>query len=199
MQNEYESEEWNRMGYLHPGQEQGTRRLAELEQQYRTVKEGCFLNVCCGDGQGMEWFRSYGNRRYGVDQSSDLLQKAIERQPELQWIQADVTGHLPFENAWADAVLCECCLSMFGEKKKWILDEVKRILKKGGLLLVADLEWEEGMQLDSFSLLHEERHPEWVKEFAARWLWENGTLPSCCLKTEKGKGLPGYFLAVYRR
>lgn len=199
MQNAYESEEWSKMGYLHPGQEQAARRLAELEQQYRTVKEGGFLNVCCGDGQGMEWFHSYANQRYGVDKSFDLLEKARKKQPRLQWIQADVTGHLPFENEWAAAVLCECCLSMFGESKQFVLGEIKRILKKDGLLLVADLEWEEGIQLESFSLLHEEQHPEWVKEFAARWLWENGTLPSCCSGTGRGKGLPGYFLAVYRR
>ena len=46
MKNQYEAEEWDKMGYLHPGQEQAARRLAELELQYRTVKEGCFLNVC---------------------------------------------------------------------------------------------------------------------------------------------------------
>lgn len=199
MKNQYEAEEWDKMGYLHPGQEQAARRLAELELQYRTVKEGCFLNVCCGSGQGMEWFRSYENRRYGVDKSFDLLEKALERQPELHWIQADVTGHLPFENEWASAVLCECCLSMFEEKKKFILEEIKRVLKKDGLLLVADLEWEERIEIASFSLLYEEQHPEWVKEFAARWLWENGTLPTCCQGKRKDKGLPGYFLAVYRR
>ena len=85
------------------------------------------------------------------------------------------------------------------EKKKFILEEIKRVLKKDGLLLVADLEWEEGIEIASFSLLYEEQHPEWVKEFAARWLWENGTLPTCCQGKRKDKGLPGYFLAVYRR
>lgn len=198
----YEEKTWEDFGCFHPGGQESTRRLASLEKQYRKVSGGNFLNLCCGDGSGMEWFDDYRECRFGLDCSELLLERAAAAFPSLHWICHDVKDPLPFCNAWADAVLCECSLSQFEESKDHVLQEIRRILKPEGLLLAADISWEEDHTLAGFDLLYAEEHPKWVKEFIARWVWEKGSLPSLCCSIKSPsseKAIPGYYLGVYRR
>lgn len=198
--NGYEAACWERAGYRHPGGDEGIKRLAELERRYRTCEEGYFLNLCCGDGTGMEFFQTYGSRRYGLDCSEKLLAQAEKVFPECCFVCSDAENGLPFPEEWAAAVLCECSLSLFGGRSVDILKEIHRILKTGGLLLLADMTWRDTEAPEGFLCLEREEHPEWIREFAAAWLWENGELPVCGGGLEENTGgLPGYFLGVYRR
>lgn len=195
---------WDNVKYRHPGGDRGVRRLAELERGYRQCEEGYFLNLCCGDGTGMEWFGDYKNRCYGADYSESLLRRAKERFPEFRFVHCDVTNDLPFPPQWAAAVLCECSLSLFGSDRGKIIRQIYRIMRPGGLLLLADVSWGKE-EPEGFLCLEYEEYPDWIREFTAAWLWENGSLPPLCGMTDKdgerGKSgsIPGYFLGVYRR
>lgn len=195
----YEDSAWERFGYRHPGGDQGAKILSELEKSYGISTPERFLNLCCGDGAGTQWFSRYGKNRWGIDNSEQLIQKAEKNFPDLNWICSDIKHGLPFEDNWADTVLCECALSLFEGELKQVIEEVLRILKPGGLFLVGDITWERVRLPSGFELLHMEEHPQWVREFYARWLWEEGSLPAGCDKGSKSGGLPSYYLAVYRR
>lgn len=190
IQNVYET----MVGCRHPGGDLGIKRLAALETMYRRPGEGDFINLCCGDGRGMEWFADYPGEKYGLDCSGLLLGQAAEQFPHWHFLRGDIREPLPFEDGRMKAVLCECSLSMFPRERGRIQKEIRRILKPGGLFLAADVDqgW---VEPEGFCCLVREEHPHWMKEFVARWLWEQGSLP--CFG--KDRELPGYFLGVYRR
>lgn len=209
MGNIYEAPCWEKSGFRHPGGIKGIKKLAAWEQQYRENRKGCFLNLCCGDGSGMEHFGEYGDMRYGFDCSHRLLETARERFPECHFICGDAARGLPFADGWAGAVLCECSLSQFGSGRAKLMEEIHRILRPDGLLLLADITSGEEKAETGFRCLEWEAHPEWMKKFVADWLWEQGSLPPVCLQpdsscraadeVERDSSLPGYFLGVYRR
>lgn len=206
MKNEYEDSAWERNGYFHPGKEEGTKWLAAAERKYQKCAEGFLLNLCCGNGRGMEYFFHYGSHRYGLDCSEKLLEQARKEYPGLHWICRNAGEGLPFQDSSASALLCECSLSLFGEKRQDIYQEIHRILKPEGLLLMADIFFGQEEEPEGFTLIEKQDKTSWLKAFIAQWLWENESMPpflNCGGKNgetgKKGENGPGYFLLVYRR
>lgn len=206
MENIYEACCWQDSGFWHPGGAKGTKKLAAWERQYRDCRGGNFLDLCCGDGGAMPWFADYGDRRYGIDCSEKLLEQAKMQFPQCHFVCGDVRRGLPFADGWAKTVLCECSLSLFGLDRPQLLEEIRRILRPGGLLLVADITWAEVPEPVGFECLLQAEHPEWVKRFVADWLWQHESLPPLCPPPDASSGtgsraaqMPGYFLGAYRR
>jgi demethylmenaquinone methyltransferase/2-methoxy-6-polyprenyl-1,4-benzoquinol methylase len=119
---------------------------AEQQRKYKKALENvnaagkAVLDVGCGSGL---FFREVANQAdmvVGVDVSRKLLQKAKEHAEGLRNVsvlQADA-DHLPFKNGFFDAVFAFTVLQNMPNPHE-TLNEVKRITKKGGRVVVTGL------------------------------------------------------------
>jgi demethylmenaquinone methyltransferase/2-methoxy-6-polyprenyl-1,4-benzoquinol methylase len=118
---------------------------AGLDRRWRkatireTVKPGDrVLDACCGTGDLAVAARAAGaGEIVGVDFSEQMLERARRKDPELEWIQADVLA-LPFEDASFDAVVVG-----FGVRNVEDLEagirELRRVLRPGGRLGILEI------------------------------------------------------------
>jgi demethylmenaquinone methyltransferase / 2-methoxy-6-polyprenyl-1,4-benzoquinol methylase len=104
-----------------------------------TVRPGDrVLDACCGTGDLAVAARAAGaGEIVGVDFSERMLERARRKDPELEWVQADVLA-LPFEDASFDAVVVG-----FGVRNVEDLDagirEFHRVLRPGGRLGILEI------------------------------------------------------------
>ena len=103
-------------------------------------KHGCHevLDLCCGTGLFVGKAQGAGLNPLGVDLSKDMLRVARTNFPEAKLIECDGTS-LPMRNGSFDAVTISFALH---EKPREvaldITQEAIRLVRKGGLLVVAD-------------------------------------------------------------
>jgi demethylmenaquinone methyltransferase / 2-methoxy-6-polyprenyl-1,4-benzoquinol methylase len=118
---------------------------AGLDRRWRnaTIRETVHpgdrvLDACCGTGDLAVAARAAGaGEIVGVDFSERMLERARRKDPELEWIQADVLA-LPFEGASFDAVVVG-----FGVRNVEDLEagirELRRVLRPGGRLGILEI------------------------------------------------------------
>jgi len=99
------------------------------------------LDVGCGTGVLEELLlkRWPGLSITGVDISEEMLTVAGEKQklsPSLAFLQANASD-LPFESERFDTVVCANCFHYFDQPGQTLV-EMKRVLKKGGRLVLLD-------------------------------------------------------------
>ena len=96
------------------------------------------LDVGCGAGATVERLREYYHfAALGLDLSASLLQFGHHQNATLPLLQAE-GEHLPVGRGLLDAVIAECSLSVMGDADQ-ALDEFRRVLKAGGLLILSDI------------------------------------------------------------
>lgn len=101
-------------------------------------KEAKILDVGCGSGATVEYLQQQGYfKAVGADPSTMLLARARQRAPQLTLFEA-TSYKLPFESSSTDGVFSECALSVMSRPKE-ALEEIRRVLKKEGLLIITDL------------------------------------------------------------
>ncbi len=110
----------------------------------KIIKECAFkkgdqiLDLGCGNGASLHYLKeNYGIEGMGLDPSSLLLDQCRKKNPSLSCIQGKGEA-MPFADKVFDGVLTECSLSLMKPVKKGI-EEVYRVLKKGGLWGMSDL------------------------------------------------------------
>lgn len=193
MTGHFESEDWRSFDLGHPGGETTTRWLLEksgLKPQSKV------LDLCCGAGDSLKVFQDAGFEVLGADRAR-VLEHARTKYPELEeknlcpWEGGE---RIPFPDKTFDAVLSECSLSLFeGDKKVNIQNEISRVLKEEGLLLLSDITKEMPVTLSGFDLLVWQDGSEHIKPFIARWIWmTERKYPQSC-KWDR------YFLGIYRK
>lgn len=127
--------EYDVPGALRPGGTPLTRRLLAMGGD---LYGKSVLDLGCGRGETVTVLsREYGSIVTGVDISEKMTEEGKNACPEAEFLQADA-GMLPFSDGSFDAVVSECSFSVFDDPGK-VFAEVKRILKKGGSLLMSDL------------------------------------------------------------
>ena len=72
----------------------------------------------------------------GVDFSSAMLRRARAKLPGVEFAEADLNGLLPYRDACFDVVVCINALYAVRTPQNTV-DELKRILKEGGMLIVS--------------------------------------------------------------
>ncbi|MDR3586226.1 MAG: class I SAM-dependent methyltransferase [Desulfosporosinus sp.] len=96
------------------------------------------LDVGCGNGATVERLVSlYDLQAIGVDPSEGLLESGKMKNPDLNLVLGRGED-LPFPDDHMDGVFAECALSVMFELDK-VIQEIFRVLKPGGLLVINDV------------------------------------------------------------
>jgi len=128
-------------GYAQPA------RVAETMQKYLTNKDASILDAGCGSGLSGEALKATGyNNIDGCDFSPEMLAKAKEKTCYNKLYEADLNaGQADVPDSSYDAITCVGVFS-FGHVFPDACDDLIRILKKGGFLIIALNEqyWDKG-------------------------------------------------------
>ena len=108
--------------------------LEKLQEHFGSSKDLTLLDVACGAGFVANPLGEAGYSVTGVDLAESALTVAATKAPSNVNYQAANAYQLPFAEHSYDAVLMMDCLEHFDDYGK-ALDEAKRVLKPGGLLL----------------------------------------------------------------
>lgn len=130
---------------LHPGGFALTKRTAELAE----LKDGMkILDVSSGRGtQSIYYAKEYNVNVIGMDINMDMLNTATENakiegvSEKVKFEQGD-SQNLPFENDTFDVVINECAVGIPDDSQK-VLDEMLRVVKKGGKVLMHESIWKQ--------------------------------------------------------
>ena len=166
----------------HPGGQAHTRHMLELA----ALEQGArILDMGAGAGEALRMLRERGFDAVGID----LAPRAAEV------TRADFLG-APLPDGSFDAVLSQCAFFVSGDVPG-ALREAKRLLKRGGKLLLSDVFFEAPLPLltaAGFTVLHsEDLTPQW-REYYLEALWREET--DCCALP---KGKCGYWLLIAER
>ncbi|QJB55637.1 class I SAM-dependent methyltransferase [Pseudodesulfovibrio sp. zrk46] len=101
-------------------------------------KSSTLIDLCCGTGTLAAMAAEAGITATGVDLSAPMLDVARGKSPDVTFIHSDATA-VPLEDASFDA----CTISFALHEKplpvaEAILAETRRLIRPGGLLVVAD-------------------------------------------------------------
>lgn len=111
----------------------------ELLKIYLNNDIETIVDIGCGTGLSTEVCTSFANNVIGIDPSMDMLNKAKTKENgKMKFIQAygDKTG---LEDECADIVICSQAFHWM--KPEPTINEVYRILKKGGIFAVIDADY----------------------------------------------------------
>lgn len=112
------------------------------------------IDLGCGTGIYSIWLAEKGLSVTGVDLSSEMLKKAVEKTKhqhlQVDYQQADL-HQLPYKDATFDLAVCNIVLE-FADTPERVIAEGLRVLKKGGRLVVGMIG----------------KHSEWAKTYQTR-------------------------------
>lgn len=118
-------------GDLEP--EAGTRRLAFLLDAVRPGDR--VLDLGCGDGTFTAALSATGTHPTGADIAEAALERARDRHPAADYVRIEPHGPWPFPDAAFDAIWAGEVMEHVADTERW-LNEVRRVLRPGGRLLV---------------------------------------------------------------
>jgi arsenite methyltransferase len=96
------------------------------------------LDIGCGCGITVEFLaEEYGMEAWGIDISEGLIAKAKARNKSLR-VQVGDVYNLPYGSSSMDGVVMECVFTLF-DNKPLALEQIRRVLKPGGQLIITDL------------------------------------------------------------
>lgn len=170
------------------------------------IPMGVWLDAGCGGGDTVGFLANSGFEAFGID----IAPQAPSPDPRV--LTADMRD-MPIDASGFDFVIAECSLSVSGDAKK-SLEEMRRVLKPGGHLYIADVYFPENSNvklssddpstMDNWKILIDKAgfdiadvsdQSEAWKNFYLHLLWEGQNLKNTWLKDYKDplKG-SGYYL-----
>jgi len=108
-------------------------------RMFRPVKGMSILDVGCGTGSHLQLYQRYECHLYGLDLSPSMLDVARERLGETVQLDLGDATNMPYENDKFDLVISMLTLhEMSPETRSLVLNEIKRVLKNDGKILLID-------------------------------------------------------------
>lgn len=111
----------------------------ELFSEY-VSKDSKVLDVGCGYGRVLNELSEAGfTDLTGVDSAENMIKRGLREYPNLNLV-ANPDGAIPFENNTFDAVILFGVLTCVpdNEAQKELLNDIKRVLKPGGVIYIND-------------------------------------------------------------
>ncbi len=106
---------------------------------FKPFVKGRLLDFGCGDGQFLHMISKYCESAYGVDISEVAIEKALDKYPEVKFGILSENGATGFPDKFFDTVCAIDILEHILDVES-ALEELWRILKPGGKLLIATSE-----------------------------------------------------------
>jgi ubiquinone/menaquinone biosynthesis C-methylase UbiE len=108
-------------------------------RMFRPFKGMSILDVGCGTGSQLELYQRYKCDLYGIDLSPSMLEIARERLGDTAKLELSNATNMPYEDNKFDLVISMLSLhEMSPETRSAIMNEVKRVLKSDGRILLID-------------------------------------------------------------
>lgn len=143
------------------------------------------LDVACGPGLVTCEFAKIAHKVVGMDMTPAMLETAKKRQRELglqnlDWKQGDALN-LPFQDESFDVVITRYSFHHLLSPTV-ALDEMIRVCKQGGIVMVADVAIPEihSINYDQLELLRDPSHTHALTEFEFDRLYQDCNLTNCC-------------------
>ncbi|MCT7588133.1 class I SAM-dependent methyltransferase [Aliarcobacter butzleri] len=111
--------------------------LADRFLNEKNISSGNLLDIACGTGNGTLRFRNKGYKVCGADYDKNQIDENIKRitdENDITFKQENIMN-LSFNNATFDVILCMETIEHVDPDKS--LKELKRVLKKGGYLILS--------------------------------------------------------------
>jgi SAM-dependent methyltransferase len=145
-----------------------------LDRLAREVGDlGPICDMGCGPGQIAHYLHRQGVDTLGVDLSPRMIAEAQRLNPEIHFHQGDMLGLPDSDHSWGGIAAFNCIIHIPRERIVDALRELKRVLKPGGVLLIAfhigdeikhvDDWWEKPVNLD-FAFYQPTEMEIWLKE-----------------------------------
>lgn len=97
------------------------------------------LDVGCGTGSGLQFLAQRGIKKLaGIDVSPEMIGRARQKLPRFVTLKVASVEHLPFPDTTFDMVINTEAFHHFPNPQKAV-KEMVRVLKKGGLLCISDI------------------------------------------------------------
>jgi ubiquinone/menaquinone biosynthesis C-methylase UbiE len=108
-------------------------------RMFRPTKGMSILDVGCGTGSHLELYQRYKCNLYGLDLSPSMLNVARERLGDTAQLDLGDATDMPYEDNKFDLVISMLSLhEMPPETRSAVLNEIKRVLKNDGRILLID-------------------------------------------------------------
>jgi len=187
--------------YIRPGGFSFTKKAIEV---CRFPVGSRIVDIGCGVGGTLKCLeQSKIYKTVGLDYSETLTGEALYRLTSTCLVRGRAES-LPFKEGSFDALFCECVFSTLS-KKLSVLNELKRVLKDGGFLIISDVfcqgdgitelpveksnlngtneyltknELLSIVQNLGFSILHWEENRDFIGEFVAKLILAGHKIPS---------------------
>ena len=98
---------------------------------------GPICDLGCGPGQIARYLHRQGVQTLGVDLSSKMVAEAQRLNPEIHFHQGDMLSLPDADNSWGGIAAFYCLIHIPREQIVHGLREMRRVLKPGGILLLA--------------------------------------------------------------
>ena len=133
-------------------EEMGRKELAVL-RRYGLAEDSYLIDVGCGAGRLAQPLAQYLRGRYlGTDLVPDLVAHARKLAGRKDW-RFEIVDHIgiPEQDGVADMVCFFSVLThLRHEQSFWYLEEAKRVLKPGGIVVFSFLEFREAAHMEAF-------------------------------------------------
>jgi len=108
-------------------------------RMFRPTKGMNILDVGCGTGSHLELYQRYKCNLFGIDLSPSMLNVARERLGDSAQLDLGDANEMPYEDDKFDLVISMLSLhEMSPDTRSEVLNEIKRVLKSDGRLLLID-------------------------------------------------------------
>ena len=175
-------------------------------RMFRPKPDMCILDVGCGTGSHLELYQRYHCNLYGLDLSPSMLSVARERLGVAAQLDLGDAAAMPYEDGQFDFAIATLVIhEMHPETRRQVLNEIKRVLKIDGRLLLIDYHPGPYQPLQGWI----SKTTIFIAELAAGWRhfrnYRNfitqgglsGLVDQHNLRVEKQRVLAGGTLAVY--